>query len=320
MSRAIPDSEKLESLRKNMQLLSPVPQEFEDGRAYYLKAYGLEFSDISGDIFYSGGFLRSGDLKISCHLWRQHSNKGTVVLLHGYFDHVGLYGHIIRFYLEQGFSVFTYDQIGHGLSCGDRANIDSFSSYTRVLRMCLDWCKKADLPKPFHLSGQSMGGAIVSEFLAGERCTKDEYSIDKVILFAPLIRPVLWRWGRIQYQLVRRFISSVPRSRSNNSNDHEFLEFLAREPLQSRTLPVGWVGAMSRWIKKIESIAKPCGFDALIIQGQKDGTVDWQHNMPVYKRLYKSVDVFYIPEGQHHLVNESEEIRQRYMGWLLNKL
>lgn len=316
MTRPIPDGEKLELLRKNMQPLSPVPQAFEEGRGYYLQAYGLEFSDISDQMTYSGGFLQSGELKVSCHLWRQPSSKGTVVLLHGYFDHVGLYGHIIRFYLEQGFSVFTYDQLGHGLSCGDRADIDSFSSYTKVLRLCLDWCKNAELPTPFHLSGQSMGGAIISELLAGERCSKGEYPIDKVILFAPLVRPVLWRWGRIQYQLVRRFIRSIPRSRSKNSNDHEFLEFLAREPLQSRILPVGWVGAMSRWIKRIESIASPCGFDALIIQGQQDGTVDWRHNMPVYKRLYKSVDVFYIPEGQHHLVNEREGIRQQYLTWL----
>ncbi|WP_196221540.1 hypothetical protein, partial [Sansalvadorimonas verongulae] len=77
MSRPLPDGEKLEQLRLNMQPLSPTPyyQEMEEGRGHYLQSYGLEFSDLSGHVSYTGGFLQSGELKISCHLWRQKNSN-----------------------------------------------------------------------------------------------------------------------------------------------------------------------------------------------------------------------------------------------------
>ena len=328
MARVVPDGDRLQLLRSQLQLLSldcaslaesPVREHLD----YYLKGYGIHFQTLFPELAYTAGFLTVDGRKIFSQFWQQPRNKaskGNVFILHGYYDHGGLYGHIMRFFLEQGYSVFAFDEPGHGLSEGSPASIDSFSSYTKVLRQCLGWVRDNCSPQPFHLFGQSMGGAVITELLVGERCPASEYPIKNVILFAPLVRPVLWRWGRVQYNLARRFLKSIPRSRSNNSHDKEFLEFLASEPLQSKTLPVDWVGAMSAWIDKIEAIRTPGDFDVLIVQGQNDGTVDWRHNMPVYQRLYKSADIFYLPEGQHHLANESEDFRCRYFDWLEKKL
>jgi alpha-beta hydrolase superfamily lysophospholipase len=48
----------------------------------------------------------------------------------------------------------------------------------------------------------------------------------------------------------------------------------------------------------------------LVVQGQEDKTVDWQYNMPVVKEKFNSAKFFYIKNGRHQLVNESEEIRR----------
>ena len=318
--RPVPDSQRLQQFRNELRPLSlhgNRPEHLD----YYLDAYGMNFeADFSG-LLYNCGYLTVDGKKLFCQTWFwPESQKGTVFILHGYYDHSGLYSHVIRFFLEHGYSVFAFDEPGHGLSEGAPVSIDSFSSYTKVLRSCMDWVVEHTPPQPFHLYGQSMGGAIITELLVGEGCTRQEYPIDQVILFAPLVRPVKWRWGRIQYQFARLFLKQIPRSRSQNSNDPVFLEFLHNEPLQHKTLPVDWVGAMSRWIDKIEKVKAPCDFDVLIVQGRKDGTVDWQHNMPVYQRLYKSADVHYIPEGQHQLSNERKDIRQGYFNWLGKKL
>ncbi len=328
MTRAVPCGERLKAFRSYLRPLSPAHQYLDEGEmsghlAYYLDAYGINFQGEYPAVQYNAGYLDVAGQNIFCQFWLQPEGareKGTIFVLHGYYDHSGLYGHVVRFFLKQGYSVFAFDEPGHGLSDGASASIDSFSSYTKVLRQCLNWAMTNNLPHSFHLFGQSMGGAVITELLVGERCSNSEYPFGQVILFAPLIRPRLWRWGRIQYLFVRTLLKSIPRSRSYNSHDKEFLEFLAHEPLQPKTLPVDWVGAMSRWIDNIECIDSPCDFDILIVQGQKDRTVDWRHNMPVYKNLYKSVDVFYLPEGQHHLVNECEYLRSRYFLWLGNRL
>ena len=321
---AVPDNGPLQKLRKELLPLSlySLADDPDDNLNYYLDAYGINFQDDFTTVVYTAGYLNTDDgLRIFCQLWDQPGNsKGTLFIVHGYFDHSALYSHAIRFFLEQGYSVFAYDAPGHGLSDGEAANIDSFSRYTSVLRLCLDWSLDNDLPKPFHLFGQSMGGAVITDLLTSDNCQRDQYPLDKVILFAPLIRPVFWSWGRVQYQMLRWFLKQVPRKRSNNSNDDAFLTFLHNDPLQNKTLPTAWVGAMSKWIEKIEAITQPCDFELLIVQGESDGTVDWRHNIPVYQRLYKSVDVHYLAEGKHHLVNEREDIRQEYFGWLTSKL
>ena len=48
---------------------------------------------------------------------RTPEEKENVFLIsHGYYDHAGLYGHLIEHLLSRGWNVAIFDQIGHGLS------------------------------------------------------------------------------------------------------------------------------------------------------------------------------------------------------------
>ncbi len=337
MSRAMPDRAHLQLLKDQLHTLSPrlvslgeKGTRLSESQKYYLTAYGLDFSDLDG-LSYGCGWLRgvpgSEAQNIFCQQWQHDEStcndehKGTFFVLHGYFDHGGLYGHLIRFLLQQGYNVVAFDQPGHGLSEGASGSIDCFSRYTKTLNTVLNWGLDHQLPQPFHLVGQSMGGAVITEFLLEkDSAALQKFPLKKVVLLAPLIRPVMWRLGRIQFYIARTFLKSIPRSRSENSHDEEFLDFLAAEPLQSKRLPVDWVSAMNTWINHIEVHDRPCPLDILMVQGQDDGTVDWKHNMPVYDRLYRSIEKLFIPEGKHHLVNESKQIRQKYFDWLAERL
>ena len=238
--------------------------------------------------------------------------------MHGLYDHSGLYGHLIRFFLQRGYCVFAYDQPGHGLSGGAPANIDSFASYAQVLRLCLDWCLEAQLPQPFHLVGQSMGGAVITELLRQHDAAA--FPLHSLTLLAPLIRPRAWRWGRIQYLLARHFLRRIPRRHSSSSHDSQFLAFLRKDPLQATSLPVSWIGAMHRWIKTIEKRDALSSLPVFVIQGLQDGTVDWKHNMAVYQRLYPNARMLQIPQARHNLANESTSIREQFMPWLAERL
>ncbi|MCY4472529.1 MAG: alpha/beta fold hydrolase [Kistimonas sp.] len=317
--------EQLDLLRQHMSPLKKTntPIKKDSARAEYLRAYQLDLTEEYNEkVSYMGGRLPSSQKTVSCHLWLQQetTGKGTVILVHGYYDHTGLYGRLIRFFLQQGYSVFAYDQPGHGLSDGEPATIDSFATYAHILQLCLDWCTCEQLPQPFHLAGQSMGGAVITELLRTQGSKGHQLPLESLIFLAPLIRPTRWWWGRIQYLAARLFLKQIPRTKSVNSHDERFLEFLHKDPLQARVLPVAWVGAMHRWIQTIEQVGQICNLPAFIVQGKQDGTVDWQHNMRVYRRLYPRAQVLYIQKARHNLVNEMTSLRRHYQAWLVEKM
>ena len=98
------------------------------------------------------------------------------------------------------------------------------------------------------------------------------------------------------------------------------LEFIReRDPLQSQVLPVAWVQALEKWIPRIEQ-ADPSSQTPLVIQGQLDGTVDWQHNMRVLEQKFANPKMFFLPKARHHLANEDALIRREYLAWLAAEL
>jgi alpha-beta hydrolase superfamily lysophospholipase len=281
----------------------------------YQSFYGMDFrQDIEG-LEQRIGWIRNDDYHIVLQTFQPPAASATVFLFHGYFDHAGLYSHLIRHLLAQRYTVVIYDQPGHGLSSGPRAVIDSFQQYQNVLKGCLAMCEGA-LPKPFHAIGQSTGGAVLIDRLLNEEAD----TFDKVVLLAPLIRPRGWTQVRLLHFVLSPFKTFMKRSFSRNSDDSQFLEFLKkRDPLQSKWLSVTWVGALKKWIPGIESAPKRSR-KLLVIQGRADLTVGWRTNIPEICRLFSNVKIAWIETGRHHLVNESAAKRKQVFALIDSEL
>ena len=235
--------------------------------------------------------------------------RGAALVVHGYYDHVGLYGHLIRYLLSRGLTVLAYDQQGHGLSTGERATIDSFDRYVDGLETVLARLL-GELPAPRYALAQSMGGAVLMEHLM-RPAARD---FDETVLFAPLIRPRGWKLGKLTYLAARRFLKHVRRGPAKHSEDRDFIEFLKVDPLQTWVLPVQWIGAMAAWMERFESYRRN-GRRVVVLQGGRDGTVDGPYNVDVLRRLFE-VELFEIPQARHHLVNEAAAIRERMWRFL----
>ncbi len=235
--------------------------------------------------------------------------RGSAILVHGYYDHVGLYGHPIRYLLSRSLRVLAYDHQGHGMSTGDRVTIDSFDRYVEGLEAVLD-AASGELPPPCHAVAQSMGGAVLMEYLMQPGADP----FDKVVLFAPLVRPKGWRLARLAYLAARPFVRQVARGAPRNTEDADFAAFLKRDPLQAWVLPVQWVGAMAAWMRRFEGYPRN-GRRVLLLQGDRDATVDGPYNVGVVKRLF-DVELLDLPGARHHLVNETAAVRERMWRFL----
>ncbi|MDM3887339.1 alpha/beta hydrolase [Pseudomonas sp. BCRC 81390] len=278
----------------------------------YQRFYGLDLPARS----WLGGFQAAG-FDLVGQVWLPEQVTATLFLLHGYYDHMGLYRHVIEWALEQGFAVISCDLPGHGLSSGERASISDFALYQQVLEALFEQARMLQLPRPWHLCGQSTGGAIAVDHLLYQGA---QSPIDgQVILLAPLVRPCAWRWSKLSYRLLRHFVNGIERRFSENTNDPAFLPFLEADPLQPRRLPTAWVGALIAWVKRIE--AAPCSTRRpLIVQGEADGTVDWPYNLEVLKAKFAEPQILMLPGARHHLANELPGIRQRYFDFIDQRL
>lgn len=281
----------------------------------YQRFYGLDFS--ARKVRSGLGRFQVDGYEIVSQFWWPERAKATLFVFHGFYDHTGLYRHVIEWALDQGFAVIACDLPGHGLSSGERASIRDFAEYQDTLQGLFNEAQSLELPQPWHLCGQSTGGAIVIDHVLNAGASSPAQG--QVILLAPLVRPRSWGWSKFSYYLLKPFVKAIARRFSENSNDPEFLPFLQTDPLQPMRLPTAWVGALARWIKRVEA-APASPRRPLIVQGQADMTVDWEHNLEVLRGKFDRPQVLMLPEARHHLANELPALRGEYFGFLTKRI
>jgi len=270
----------------------------------YLNFYKIDFTHTIANVQHGFGVFESGGFTLACHYWFPAFSKGTLFILHGYLDHVGLFNHLIRFSLQNDYAVVAFDLPGMGLSSGATADIDSFNQYHECLEKCLQLCKKS-MPTPWFAIGQSTGATPLIHHAA----SKGLAPFEKIVLLAPLVRSFGWRRSRWTYTFGRFFLRTIPRVFVENSHDNEFLRFIKKDdPMQPRRLPTRWVGAMKEWIDQVNKYAAQ-STDLFIIQGTNDTTVDAEYNIELLREKFPKARVKQIPEGKHHLVAESAPYR-----------
>jgi alpha-beta hydrolase superfamily lysophospholipase len=309
----MPDAFQPERLIGELAPLAPESALSPAAQAYRRFYQFAESSDQRSSI----GCLQVGAYQIAVQAWWPVQTRGSLLLLHGYYDHSGLYRHVVEWSLQQGFAVLACDLPGHGLSSGARASIGDFAEYQAVLQALLAQAARLNLPQPWHLFGQSTGAAIVLDYLL---TGTPRAEVGEAILFAPLVRPRAWQWSKLSYSLMRHFVREIPRRFSVNSSDAAFIDFVHHhDPLQPRSLPTTWVGALKRWVPRIEKAPRSAR-SPLIVQGEADMTVDWSYNLRVLKDKFNAPRILQLPDARHHLANELPEYRQRYWDFLSQHL
>jgi alpha-beta hydrolase superfamily lysophospholipase len=294
---------QLAQLRRALPVF-PTPAEELPGMADFCGFYRLDVAAAGLEVQHSVGTITSGPWRLATHLWQQPEARGNLVLLHGLFDHTGLYDKLLAYGLSRQYNVLMFDLPGHGLSTGEPAVIKDFAAYGRAIGSVLGQVKLPQLPCV--AMAQSTGCAALVEF-----ARIYPWPFQAAVLLAPLVRPAQWSKVRAGHMLLRHFTDSVSRTFNENSSDREFLAFIRRDPLQARRSSMRWVGALRRWLKTLPIANLGVG-PVLVVQGDADGTVDWRYNINVIVGLFPGSRVEYVSGAGHQLANESLELRQNY--------
>lgn len=250
--------------------------------------------------------------RVAVYSWRRMSEqpgRGTVLLVHGLFDHVGLYQPFVRYCLEQGFDLLTVDLPGHGLSDGEPTVVDGFGQYTQVIRMLVDdWRESVPArSEPLYGVGQSTGAAVLMNDVF---TSSGAHPYRRLALLGPLVQPAQWWFGSLVHRLVGGLFQDIPRSFAvPNSHDETFHAFLRdADPLQARRLSLRWINSMSAWVRDFPQ-QPTSDTPLLVVQGTADRVVDWQANLPLIQAHFTAHEIAMIEGASHHLVNEAEPWR-----------
>ncbi len=294
----------LDALAANLKPLDLTAKPaISDAERAYFRYYGLNFEEQFEEVIHHFGHFPSGRFNIVAHYFEHQYAVETCFIVHGYYDHSGLFSHVIDYCLKRSLSVVIFDLPGHGLSTGERASITNFADYQVVLRDVL-YLFNDVAPESWFAIGQSTGAAILMDFML----SGGEDVFAKTVLLAPLVRPYQWPLSSFAHSLLHRFIKQLNRKFTQNSNDEDFLIFVQKDPLQAHHLSMQWITALKQWIMyflRLESVE----YKTLVVQGKVDTTVDWEYNLPVVEGKFQGTKVFTIRNARHQLANESQDIR-----------
>ncbi|MEM1112616.1 MAG: alpha/beta hydrolase [Pseudomonadota bacterium] len=296
---------ELDALRQGLPEFADASETSPELQAFCAN-YCIDFDQRLSHVSHRAGYVASGNYRLATHRWTLRGARGNLLLVHGYFDHTGLFDKLIRWGLESGYNVLMFDLPGHGLSTGEPASIGDFGEYAQAIHNVL---AVADLPElPLYVMAQSTGCAALMEL-----AQHHPWPFDAAVFLAPLIRPANWRFISVAYPLLSPWKSSVPRGFARNSGDQDFLNFIRNDPLQSHRTPLRWVGALKQWLKRLPLADLGVG-PILVVQGEADGTVWWRYNMEQMPKLFPGCDIFYLSDAGHQLANETTALRQQYLA------
>ena len=87
-----PHGFQVESLRAGLRPLAPgAPFALTPEEDAYLRHYDIHFSEEFADLTHHFGSVPSPSQQIAAHLWIPAEATGTADVIHGYFEHTGLY-------------------------------------------------------------------------------------------------------------------------------------------------------------------------------------------------------------------------------------
>lgn len=128
---------------------------------------------------------------LHCEIYNRYDAKRAVVIVHGYTESAEKFRELTWYFIHGGFSVFAYDQRGHGRSVRviedtSVTHVDRFSDYLRDLEQFMDKIVRPRMGEaPVCLFGHSMGGAVAAFALV-----EHPDWFERAVLNAPMIAPV----------------------------------------------------------------------------------------------------------------------------------
>ena len=267
--------------------------------------------------------------------------KGTVVFVHGFTEFTDKYLEILYYFYNEGYSVFIYDQRGHGHSTRyvDQAHlvhVQSFVQYAEDLNIFMDTVVRPKTGSgPYFLFGHSMGGCISALFLE-----KHPEIFTAAVLSSPMLRlsfgylphfaakayaaftkstgrEKLPAPGAAPFNKTPDFENSYTTSKARYQWVHELQS--ADTDYQTTSATCGWVYGAMRAIEALQKNADQARLPILICQAGLENLVD-NEGQRIFAGHAPNAKLVRIENAKHEIFLSSSDVLDEYYRTILDFL
>jgi alpha-beta hydrolase superfamily lysophospholipase len=247
---------------------------------------------------------------------------GTVVLVHGYGEHIQRYEHVAAALNEAGWAVRGSDLRGHGQSGGVRGYCNRFDEYLDDLELLLERAQK-DLPgKPVFIVCHSFGAVVAGEYLlkrsapiAGLVVSSPFY---KLKLEVPAVKKIA---GKMMSAIYGKMALPSGLKGADVSRDPDIIAIYDRDPLNNKTATARWFteneAAQADILQRAPELKLPC----LFLVGGADKIADPRRAEEVFAKVGSADKTLHVLQGQYHeIFNEIMDERKKTLAMLTSWL
>ena len=252
--------------------------------------------------------------KLRCRKDVVEKPKALIIISHGLCEHLNRFDYFTEKLNENGYSVYRYDQRGHGKSEGKRVFFSDFNEMPDDTDVFVNMAREESNGKKVFLFGHSMGGETVA--LYG---TKYPGKTDGIITSGALTHYNNPLMGD-QLPIEAPVDTYVPNSLGDGvCSDPKVIEAYIKDPLVEKQISIGLINQIYggvQWLKKNNaSFIDP----VLILHGADDGLVSVKDSLEFFEEIKsedKSLRIY--ANLFHEILNEpcKDEIIADILLWL----
>ena len=270
-----------------------------------------------------GATISNNGFGLHFRSWEAPEPKADVVLVHGYSEHCGRYGHVADYLNNRGYSMRSLDFPGHGHSPGLRGYADRMDDYVEAIHALIQETKAVSGRTKVFLLGHSMGGLIAA--LVGLKYQQD---LAGIVLTAPALKvdhlasPFVIAMGKLLSQYTPRLGVAPPVDPSWISRDPAVVESYRTDPLiyrgKIRARPGYEIILGSRYFS---ANASHLTLPLLVLQGGADRVIPRSGVDLVFPTIgSKDKTIHIFPDFYHEILQEPEklEVLQIINDWFDN--
>lgn len=204
-----------------------------------------------------------------------------IILVHGLGEHSGRYETIAKAFQTLGFQVLAYDHRGHGRSPGQRGALAFKDSLTRDLNVVVQYAMEKYPCKSIGLFGHSMGGLVVTRYLANALVDSEDSKAD-AIQFCVLSSPALGlHLSSFQKILLKSLGNWFPKFTVHNglkakwlSSNSDVVEGYVKDPLVHSKVTGELVQFMLESLDVVRNVAPKWHIPTFLVYASEDRCVD----------------------------------------------
>ncbi|MCG8508982.1 MAG: lysophospholipase [Rhodospirillales bacterium] len=253
------------------------------------------------------------------------AEKAVVLALHGFNDYSNAFADVGDYLAGRGITVHAYDQRGFG-DTAHRGLWPGHGTLAADLKSAADRLRARHKDVPFHLLGESMGGAVVMVAMTGP----EPPDADGVILVAPAV------WGRATmpwYQRAALFVAShtLPWLKLTGeglniraSDNDEMLRALGHDPLFIKETRIDAMHGITDLMDAALESAPRLNGRALVLYGEKDEIIPREPTFAMLAGLPGRADgtqrIALYENGFHMLMRDlqAETVWRDLAAWILD--